>query len=92
MPLVLRIDRYCVFFWTNEGTPPEPIHVHVSEGHPTPNATKIWISQTGHCCLCSNSSRIPERALSNIMRILEAYHEEIAQKWMACFGEIRFYC
>lgn len=49
MPLVLRIDRYCVFFWANEGTPSEPIHVHVSEGRLVPNATKIWISQTGRC-------------------------------------------
>ena len=36
MPLVLRIERYCVFFWANEGEPLEPVHVHVSEGHPVP--------------------------------------------------------
>ena len=34
MPLVLRIDRYCVFFWSNEGEPLEPFHVHVPEGRP----------------------------------------------------------
>ena len=90
MPLVLRIDRYCVFFWINEGSPLEPVHVHVSEGRPVPHATKIWILASGRCRLCSKNSRIPEPALRNIMRVLEAYHEEILEKWAACFGEIRF--
>ena len=90
MPLVLRIDRYCVFFWANEGKPLEPVHVHVSEGHPVPHATKIWLLASGHCRLCSNGSRIPEPALRNIMRVLEAYHEEIVEKWVACFRSICF--
>ena len=41
MPLVLRIDRYCVFFWANEGEPLEPIHVHVAEGNPVPHAKEL---------------------------------------------------
>ena len=90
MPLVLRIDRYCVFFWANEGEPLEPVHVHVSEGNPVPHATKIWLLASGHCRLCSNGSRIPEPALRNIMRVLEAYHEEIVEKWVACFRSICF--
>ena len=40
MPLVLRIDRYCVFFWANEGEPLEPVHVHVPEGRHTPIPTQ----------------------------------------------------
>ena len=92
MPLVLRIDRYCVFFWANEGEPLEPVHVHVSEGHPVPHATKIWLLASGHCRLCSNGSRIPEPALRNIMRMLEAYHEEIVEKWVVCFGKVWFTC
>ena len=90
MPLVLRIDRYCVFFWANEGEPLEPVHVHVSEGHPVPHATKIWLLASGHCRLCSNGSRIPEPALRNIMRVLEAYHEEIVEKLVVCFRSICF--
>ena len=74
MPLVLRIDRYCVFFWINEGSPLEPVHVHVSEGRPVPHATKIWLLASGRCRLCSKDSRIPEPALRNIMRVLETHH------------------
>ncbi|MDY4140072.1 MAG: DUF4160 domain-containing protein [Eubacteriales bacterium] len=40
MPLVLRNDRYCVFFWANEGEPLEPIHVHVAEGRHPPIPTQ----------------------------------------------------
>ena len=71
MPLVLTIDRYRVFFWINEGSPLEP----VSEGHSVPHATKTWLLASGRCRLCSKDSRIPESALRNFMRILEAYQE-----------------
>ena len=51
MPQVFKIGSYWVYFWTNENKPLEPIHVHVSEGKPTENATKIWITQSGNCLL-----------------------------------------
>ena len=35
-PLVLRIDRYCVFFWINEGSALEP----VSKGAPRPSCNE----------------------------------------------------
>ena len=45
MPQIFRIGPYIVYFWSNEEG--EPIHVHVSKGRPTPNATKIWLTRTG---------------------------------------------
>ena len=44
MPQVFKIGAYWVYFWSNENDPLEPVHVHVSEGKPTKNATKIWIT------------------------------------------------
>ena len=41
MPQIFRIAGYIVYFWSNENEPLEPIHVHVSDGLPTANATKI---------------------------------------------------
>ena len=41
MPQLFRIGSYWVYFWLDEGAPLEPVHVHVSEGRPTSNATKI---------------------------------------------------
>ena len=61
MPQIFKIGSYWVFFWANESDPLEPIHVHVCEGAPNANATKIWITRAGKCYLCHNNSRIPER-------------------------------
>lgn len=92
MPQVFKIGPYWVYFWTNEGKPLEPIHVHVSEGGPTSNATKIWITKAGKCYLCNNNSKIPNRILKNIMRIIEARSGEIVNKWISYFGDIHYYC
>ena len=54
-------------------------HIHVAEGNPAPSVAKIWITRAGHCYLRSNSLRIPERALRNIMRLLESHQEEIVE-------------
>lgn len=75
-----------------KATPLEPIHVHVCEGAPNANATKIWITKAGKCYLCHNNSRIAERTLRNIMKIIEARSAEVIQKWRDFFGEVRYYC
>ena len=92
MPQIFRIGPYTIYFWLNEGVPLEPLHVHVSEGVPSANATKIWITRTGSCLLCNNNSRIPQRALRTVMDIIEARHEVITQQWLATFGDISYYC
>ena len=48
MPPIFRIGAYWVYFWTNESMPLEPVHVHVAQGSPTENATKIWIIQISY--------------------------------------------
>lgn len=92
MPQVFRIGSYWVYFWANENEPLEPIHVHVSQGKPSENATKIWITKTGHCLLCHNNSHIPEKALRNIMRVIEARNMEVKQKWKSFFNMIDYFC
>lgn len=47
MPQVFKIGSYRVYFWSNENEPFEPIHVHVSQGAPNANGTKIWITKAG---------------------------------------------
>lgn len=92
MPQVFKIGSYWVYFWTNEGKPLEPVHVHVSQGNPTANSTKIWITSRGKTYLCNNNSKIPEHTLRNIMRIIEARSEEVIAKWKSYFGEVFYYC
>ena len=78
MPQLYRIGSYIIFFWSNENMPLEPIHVHISEGKASANATKIWITSTGKAILSHNSSNIKM--------------QEIEEQWIEHFGEIRYFC
>ena len=92
MPQIFRIGPYLIFFWSNEGVPLEPVHIHVAEGVPTGTATKIWITKSGKTLLCNNNSKIPQHTLRNIMRMIEARSSDVIQKWYSYFGEIHYYC
>jgi hypothetical protein len=92
MPQIFKIGSYLIYFWSNESKPLEPIHVHVSEGVPSENATKIWITQKGRCLLCHNRSNIPSRKLKIIMSVIEARNQDIVEKWYSYFGQIEYYC
>ncbi len=92
MPQVFKIGSYWVYFWADENEPLEPIHVHIAQGKPVKNATKIWITKFGGCYLENNNSNIPDHVLNNIMKILEARSSEIIEKWEKFFGKISYYC
>ena len=92
MPQIFKVGSYIVFFWINEGKPLEPIHVHVAQGVPSANSTKIWITRSGKSLLCNNNSRIPPRILRYIEEVIEARSSEICRKWYDIFGEIYYYC
>lgn len=92
MPQVFKIGPYFVYFWANENKPLEPVHVHVSEGSPSPASTKIWITQSGKCIICNNDSEIPYKILRNVVRLIEARSDEIIEKWTDFFGEKTFFC
>ena len=91
MPQVFRVGSYLVYFWSDESHPLEPIHVHVAQGIPRENATKVWITSKGHCVLAHNKLGIPSRQLRYITKTIEAQHREIEQQWVDYFGEIRYY-
>lgn len=92
MPQVFKIGSYWVYFWSNENEPLEPINVHVSQGRPSANSTKIWITKAGKCLLCNNNSHIPGKTLRNIMDIIEARSKEVIEKWNYYFDDISFFC
>lgn len=92
MPQVFKIGSYLVYFWINEGRPLEPIHVHIAEGTPNANGTKIWITRKGGALLANNASKIPEQKLRIIMAVIEARHKDIEELWFRKFGVIDYYC
>lgn len=92
MPSLFRVGGYLVYFWSNENF--EPIHIHVSQGKPTQNSTKVWLTASGGCILENNSSKIPVKELNNILEIIAAQYFLICRKWKEHFkiDEIKFYC
>ena len=92
MPQILRIGPYSIYFWSNEGDPLEPVHVHISEGRASSTATKFWITSTGKVIVCNNNSQIPEQILKRLIRVVEANSSEIINEWRERFEDIRFFC
>ncbi|MBQ4332045.1 MAG: DUF4160 domain-containing protein [Spirochaetaceae bacterium] len=70
----------------------EPVHVHIAEGTPQEQVTKIWITQKGKALMANNRSRIPDHELNTLMRMIETRCFEIMAKWKERFGEISYYC
>lgn len=92
LPRLFTVSGYIVYFWSNEEG--EPIHVHVSKGKPSDNATKIWLTRTGGCILASNGSKIPQKELNELMGFISAQFFLICAKWKEFFvtDTIKFYC
>lgn len=92
MPQVFRIGSYIVFFWSNESSPLEPIHVHASIGRPSENATKFWITKSGKCLLANNASGYSFKTLNYLIKAIEANSGIIVDKWLEYFGSITYFC
>ena len=60
IPQIFRIGSYIIYIWSNEGLPTEPIHVHISEGPPSKNATKVWITKNKKMSASKQQLKNPE--------------------------------
>ena len=93
MPQLLRFGPYRIYFWSNEGLPLEPIHVHISNGIPNAEATKIWITQNKRALIANpNDKRISAKVLNRLVEMIEAQSDDIIAAWIERFGEINYYC
>lgn len=92
IPQLFRFGEYVIYFWSNEGDPSEPIHVHISSGRPSKGGTKIWITRSGKALLANNDSRVPDRKLNIFVRFIEANSKSIINKWEEQFGKVTYYC
>jgi len=92
LPRLFRIGQYVIFFWSNENN--EPIHVHISVSNPTPNATKVWLTKNSGCIVANNQNKIPQKDLTNLLRIIQAEFVFICNEWKVFFDTdtIKFYC
>ena len=92
MPQVFKIGSYVIYFWLDEGKPLEPIHVHIAEGVPRENATKVWLTQSGKAIVAYRGADITPVTLRKLIRVIEANADEIRAKWLDYFDNIKYYC
>ena len=80
MPTIFRSGSFRFFFYSNEGLPREPAHVHVEQGD---MEAKFWLRPEVH--LAYNDG-FGARRLREVTRLVEANRERIEKAWDEFFG------
>ena len=80
MPVVLRIDGLKFMFYSNEGIPLEPIHIHVQSGR---NEAKFWLRPTVR--LAYNRG-FDSKTLSRAERMVEDHKKSLEKAWNDYFA------
>ncbi len=81
MPVIFRYQGYKFFFYSNEGIPREPIHIHVRKGEAT---AKIWI--VPNIQIAESYGLLPSE-LKELVIFAEEQKELIIRSWNEYFGE-----
>lgn len=80
MPKVFDWRGYRFHFFSNEGDPREPIHVHVTKARDT---AKFWLRPQVEL---ASSRGFPPRVLSQLVHVIEERREEIESAWHDYFA------
>jgi hypothetical protein len=80
MPTIFRADGFRFFFYSNEGDPREPVHVHVMGNG---GEAKVWLRPD---VAIARSAGLDARALRQITRLVAARQDEIERAWHDYFG------
>ncbi|HRX49634.1 MAG TPA: DUF4160 domain-containing protein [Spirochaetota bacterium] len=81
MPKVFEWNGYKFFFFSNEGNPVEPCHIHVRKGG---NIAKFWI---GDIVILDSSWGMSSKELSSLESRIEEQRELIMEKWDEFFNK-----
>ena len=80
MPVVLRYKGFRFFFYSNEGSPREPIHVHVCSGN---SEAKLWLELQVRV---ATSYGFDATTLRELVEVAQANREVIERAWHDYFG------
>ena len=81
MPAILRWKGYKFFFYSNEGEPSEPLHVHVRKGE---NVAKFWLEPR---IRLAESYGMKPHELNRLQEVVQENAETIKTAWYRHFGE-----
>jgi hypothetical protein len=81
MPVIFRHKGYRFFFFSNEGTPLEPCHIHVRKGGAV---AKFWVVPEVRLAEAYGMS---SAELRELLSIVKRNQELIKRKWNDYFGD-----
>ena len=80
MPVILRYKGFRFFFYSNEGSPREPVHVHIRGGE---GEAKFWLRPA---VLLVNSNGFDARTLRELAEAVEQNAALIERAWNEHFS------
>ena len=80
MPKVFDWNGYRFHFYSNEGDPLEPPHIHVRKGR---DDAKFWLQPE---VVVASSRGFPPRVLSQLIAVIEDRRAEIERAWHDFFS------
>ncbi len=80
MPVVFRYNGVRFFFFSNEGDPREPIHIHAQQGDAE---AKFWLQPD---VVIADSRGFDRRTLADLRRVVLENGELIERRWHDYFG------
>ena len=80
MPTVLRTNGFRFFFYSNEGDPREPLHIHVERGG---MQAKFWV---GLDVQVAHNDGFNAKILREAAGLVEANRRRIEEAWNEFFG------
>jgi hypothetical protein len=81
MPVVFRHLGIRFYFFSNEGNPREPVHVHARRSDAE---AKLWLMPVVRVAESAGFSR---REQADLVRVVEARRDEIVRTWHEHFGD-----
>ena len=80
MPVILRFKGYVFFFYSNEGNPLEPAHIHVRNAE---SEAKFWLEPD--ISLARNDG-FNSKELKEIFVIVETHRTQFTEAWYDYFS------
>ena len=80
MPVILRFKGYIFFFYSNEGNPLEPAHIHIRNAE---SEAKFWLEP--EIFLVRNDG-FNSKELREIFSIIESNQTQFKEAWYDYFG------
>jgi hypothetical protein len=80
MPVVFRYKSIRFHFFSNEGNPREPVHIHADRNDAE---AKFWLYPD---IRVASNAGFDRRTLTELMKVVEAHRDEIERTWNEHFS------